>query len=115
MTNTVFKCKQCGRCCKHDSAISFCATAEDIMMWKDKKKHDILEWIKIFEFNGEIASCDCWFDPDTDEELDKCPWLSYDNKAQNFSCTIHDFKPSMCRNFPLNEKHAKSLKCKGYE
>jgi len=33
-------------------------------MWRNNKRHDILEWIKILELNGEIVACDCWFDPD---------------------------------------------------
>jgi hypothetical protein len=38
-----FKCKQCGNCCLNLSgAIAVCATKEDIRLWKENGRADIL-------------------------------------------------------------------------
>ena len=49
-----FQCVQCGQCCL-DLLDAFCTSVdiEDIRRWKREDRWDILEWIDIFDFDGE--------------------------------------------------------------
>jgi len=39
-----FKCKQCGNCCINlGDAFSTCATEEDIDLWEEEGRNDILD------------------------------------------------------------------------
>ena len=41
-----FKCKQCGNCCLNlRDAFETCATEEDMRLWEEKGREDILEWV----------------------------------------------------------------------
>jgi hypothetical protein len=46
MPSKDFKCKQCGNCCINlGDAFSICATEEDIDLWEEEGRNDILEWV----------------------------------------------------------------------
>jgi len=83
-----FKCKQCGNCClKLRDAFETCATEEDIRLWEEKGREDILEWV----------------DPI------KLP------RQNKYICRINDVKPVHCREYPRSRKHGEKTGCKGFE
>ena len=48
-----FRCKQCGNCCINlGDAFSTCATEEDIDLWEEEGRDDILEWVGYFNYIG---------------------------------------------------------------
>ena len=48
-----FKCKLCGNCCINlGDAFSTCATEEDIYLWEEEGRDDILEWVGYFNYTG---------------------------------------------------------------
>jgi len=53
------------------------------------------------ELEWKPISFDLWFDPDTGEELYRCPFLRKVRNKDRYRCRIHDTKPSRCRDFPI--------------
>mgnify|MGYP003149741837 CR=1 FL=1 len=101
-----FNCTQCGKCCQ-DLGGELIATAADIKMWMDNGREDILDTCFVFEHDGEIRFGDLWFDELTGDELSECPWL------ENDICLIYDFRPEVCRVYPVDKKHQASNNCPG--
>lgn len=97
-----FVCKRCGKCCVECQG-TIKATPEDIERWEHEKRSDILKYlappdnidIDQYEMSGDI---DLFFDPVTEKPLDKCPFLISINDGLT-ECTIHDTKPTFCRNY----------------
>ena len=110
-----FQCVQCGQCCL-DLLDAFCTSVdiEDIRRWKREDRWDILEWVDIFDFDGEEAFGDLWFSPNTGEEVNRCPWLRKLPLKDTYKCRIHETKPAHCRNYPKSKKHALTTGCKGF-
>ncbi|WP_435274712.1 YkgJ family cysteine cluster protein [Psychrobium sp. nBUS_13] len=93
-------CNQCGKCCiKYgDGALS--ATADEIALWE------------IFnpEIYAYVKDDEIWFDPDTKEQLTRCPFLGVEPKSKasdsiKYTCSIYLNRPEDCRHYPssINE------------
>lgn len=112
-----FKCVQCGKCCLDNPELS--ATQEDIEMWEDEFRDDILDWVDIFELGEDvdeipIRTGDLWISPNTGDEVKRCPWLRKLPKKDQYICRINECKPEVCRNFPLTYEHAVKCGCPGW-
>jgi Fe-S-cluster containining protein len=111
-----FKCKQCGNCCLNlDDAFETCATEEDIRLWSQEKRDDILEWVDPIPVGGGQFVYDIWISPDTGDDVSRCPWLRKLPKKDKYVCRIHDVKPEHCRQYPRSRKHAEETGCRGFE
>ena len=100
-------CIQCGRCCMNMHGT---ADHEDIERWEDRP--DIMNTVEVFD----NSFADLWFSKITGEEATRCPWLRKVRGKDIYKCTIHDVKPNVCRNFPINKEHAIAYcNCKQYE
>ena len=75
---------------------------------------DILEWVEIFDFDGEEAFGDLWISPKTGEEVYQCPWLRKRPLKDTYKCRIHETKPEHCRSYPKSKKHALTTGCKRF-
>jgi|GEM_PF-1985135 len=104
-----FSCKQCGNCCLNLNAHQSCATEEDVALWEENGRDDILEWVD--EMIPGVH--DIWIHPQTGEDVSRCPWLRKLPRQEKYVCHIHDMKPEMCRNYPLSRQHAGETGCKG--
>lgn len=110
-----FKCKQCGNCCLNlSSAFQRCAAEEDIRLWEDNQRDDILEWVSVIEL-GELSVYDIWISPRTGDDVTRCPWLRKLPNKNKYICRIHDVKPEHCRRYPKSRKHAEETGCRGFE
>lgn len=109
-----FECKQCGKCCRNllDAYVTS-VDEDDINIWERKGRTDILERIVIIPLGEDCAIYDVWFDPDTGEEFDQCPWLEKIPGTERYLCLIHDVKPRHCREYPKSRQHAKDTGCPG--
>lgn len=94
----VFLCVQCGNCCKHFDIVP---TNEDVERWNEEGRHDIIEWIYYDEGDSQYHDYIFHFVPETG----LCPFLSPDNK-----CKIHETKPKMCLDWPLNKGDKDTIK-----
>ena len=110
-----FKCKQRGHCCLDlTDAFETCAVEEDIRLWEEMERYDILEWVDPISVGGEVIVYDIWIDPRTGDDVSRCPWLGKlpDGK---YICEIHDVKPRHCRIYPRSKEHAEETGCPGFD
>ncbi len=88
-------CNQCGKCCIKYGGGDLSATKEEIALWEIFNP-DIFDYVK----NNEI-----WFDPKTQEKLERCPFLEIspiasNNSAPKYTCSIYLDRPEDCRHYP---------------
>ncbi|WP_391091029.1 YkgJ family cysteine cluster protein [Vibrio sp. NH-UV-68] len=93
-------CNQCGKCCIKYGDDDLAATQEEIDLW-ELFNPDIFEYVK----DGKI-----WFDPETREQLHRCPFLELAPKAKaeeqdKYTCSIYLDRPEDCCHYPslINE------------
>lgn len=85
-------CNQCGKCCIQYSDGGLSATASEIEMW-ELFKPNIYAYVR----NGQI-----WMDPDTGQQLKRCPFLILDTRDLKYTCSIYDDRPEDCRHYPTH-------------
>ncbi|HHX8512483.1 TPA: YkgJ family cysteine cluster protein [Vibrio diabolicus] len=88
-------CNQCGKCCIKYGDGDLTATQEEINLW-ELFNPDIFEYVK----DGKI-----WFDPETKEQLHRCPFLEIAPKTKagekdKYTCSIYLDRPEDCRHYP---------------
>jgi Fe-S-cluster containining protein len=107
-----FVCTQCGRCCwtlnYHDGC-----SVKDYKRWQDLGRTDILDWVGVVRQHGQITACRIWVVPGTNRLAARCPWLTPSPDPNRFVCTIHDVRPTICRQYPGSRKHARMTGCRG--
>jgi len=110
-----FKCKQCGNCCLNlYDAFSTCANDEDIAMWQNAGRKDILEWVIPIQLGNQFVY-DIWISPVTGDDVQRCPWLRKLPNQEKYICRIHEYKPEICRQYPHSKIHAKETGCPGFD
>ncbi|MCF8126754.1 MAG: YkgJ family cysteine cluster protein [Desulfotignum sp.] len=107
-----FVCRQCGKCCRTLAYETGC-TRTDYSRWQDLDRQDILAWVCKETENSKTGPYRIWVNPDTGKTARTCPWLAPCPEENRFLCTIHDLKPSVCRQYPYTKKHAVMTGCKG--
>ena len=113
MRSDGFQCKQCGTCCREHTIY---LSEDDVFRWTLEAREDILEWVDPIELGDDVVEYDFPIDPDTGDEYEEgCPFLKRLPGTDLHGCTIHDTKPEICANFPLNKGHATKLGCPGYD
>ncbi len=109
-----FACKRCGCCCRfldyHNEV-----TAGDVANWKASGRNDILKWVNEIRRDGRIQGYRAWVIPGTRTLAEICPFLEKEPGAPRWKCRIHDARPDICRQYPLNRKHAAMTGCRGFE
>lgn len=87
-------CNSCGKCCIKYSHGDLSASTEDFAHWENSRP-DIQAYVK----NNKI-----WFDPNSEELLELCPWLRLEetpsNNQKRYSCAIYYDRPEDCRVYP---------------
>ena len=90
-----------------------CATDEDIHLWKEEGRNDILELVDPIPLGGGQNVYDIWINQTTGEDVQRCPWLRKLPDKDKYICRIHEVKPQHCREYPQSRKHAKETGCRG--
>jgi Fe-S-cluster containining protein len=109
-----FKCIRCGNCCLNlYDAFYTCATKDDVAMWQNEGREDILEWVDPIHIGGDQYVFDIWINPQTGEDVQRCPWLRKLPNKEKHICRIHDVKPEHCKAYPRSKDHALRTGCKG--
>jgi Fe-S-cluster containining protein len=110
-----FKCIQCGNCCMNlYDAFSTCATEDDIAMWQNEGREDILEWVSPIQLGTHFVY-DIWINPVAGDDFQRCPWLRKLPKQDKYVCRIHDLKPEHCRAYPRSREHARKTGRTGFD
>jgi hypothetical protein len=94
---------------------SHSVSEKQVKYWKKNAPH-ILKWVD--HVYSDIY--DCWIDPRTKEDVNKCPWLRvyksprYKN-LRGAHCLIHKWKDYICQGYPSSVSFALITKCKGFD
>jgi Fe-S-cluster containining protein len=89
-------CNQCGKCCIKYSNGGLTTSAAQMDYWENYRP-EIFSYV----YNGKI-----WMDPDTGEQIERCPWLRIEpgfkkESVQNkYTCAIYFDRPDDCRFYP---------------
>jgi Fe-S-cluster containining protein len=109
-----FVCRKCGHCCRfleyHNEV-----TTEDVAIWKRSGRNDILKWVHEIRCEGQPEEYQAWVVPETQKESETCPFIEKKPSTEQWTCRIHDAKPTICRQYPLNHKHAIMTGCRGFD
>ncbi len=90
------KCRRCGECCLTlGSRIQ--ASPSDVERWIREGREEVLRHLRIEEANGELITDGTL---EIGDERGKCVFL---RKAESaYACAIHETKPEVCQEYPLN-------------
>lgn len=109
-----FACRQCGDCCRFLDYRNE-VTAEDVAIWRTLGRNDILKWVYEIRCDGQPEKYQAWVVPGTRDQAEACPFLEKEPESRRWRCRIHDVKPAICRQYPLNRKHAVMSGCRGFK
>tara|TARA_R110001599_G_scaffold353826_1_gene599267 strand:+ start:40303 stop:40716 length:414 start_codon:yes stop_codon:yes gene_type:complete len=89
------ECTQCGKCCLLYSDGGLSASADEVAAWETFNP-EIAEYV----VDGKI-----WMDPDTGQQLTRCPWLELlpadaTSSTDKYACRIYQDRPEDCRHYP---------------
>jgi Fe-S-cluster containining protein len=105
----------CGNCClRLVDAYRGCVSDSDLELWREKERDDLMAWVSSLDLGRGNVLHLAWIDPETGEEVDRCPWLR-DGAEGRFLCGINDVKPQHCRDYPEHEKHGRESGCPGFD
>jgi len=85
------ECNQCGKCCTKYSNGGLSVSKNEIELW-DIFNPDIARYAS----NGKV-----WIDPDTDKQLELCPWLRKAPNQNIYTCDIYYDRPDDCKQYPV--------------
>lgn len=63
----------------------------------------------------DAVSDEFWVNPDTGKKLQSCPWLHELPEKGKYACSIHDIRPEVCRDYPIDIEQMVSLDCEMLE
>ncbi len=88
-------CNQCGKCCIKYGGGDLAVTKQEIELWE-------LFNPEIFAY---VKGTEIWFDPESGEKLNRCPFLQTEAKSDGklndkYTCSIYLNRPQDCRYYP---------------
>lgn len=99
------ECNQCGKCCVNYSNGGLSATADEVEYWEIFRPH-----ISNFVSGGKI-----WIDPDTGQQLKRCPWLKQLPGEDKYICDIYFDRPDDCKHYPVTIEQMVKDECEMLE
>lgn len=110
-----FNCHGCGHCCLQlIDAYNGCVSDADLLRWQKLGRDDILAWVQTLELGPGNRLHTAWVDPDSGDDVERCPWLLDKIDRNGHLCGIDQIKPDHCRAYPEHRKHALETGCNGY-
>lgn len=110
-----FNCSGCGHCCLQlIDAYNGCVSDTDLLRWRELGRNDLLMWVKTLDLGPGNQLHLAWVDPQTGDDVERCPWLLDRLDRKGHFCAINDIKPDHCRAYPEHRKHADATGCNGY-
>lgn len=113
--NKTFDCHCCGHCCLTlVDAYNGCVSDADLRRWQQHDRTDLLSWTQTLILGPGNRLHMAWLDPETGEDVERCPWLLDRIEGSGHLCGIDAVKPDHCRSYPEHESHAVATGCPGY-
>lgn len=110
-----FSCLRCGHCCLHlVDAYRGCVSDADLALWQREGRRDILCWVDSIDLGHGNVLHSAWVDPQTGDDVERCPWLIELPASAGYACAINEIKPEHCRNYPEHRRHGEATGCQGY-
>ncbi len=110
-----FNCRTCGQCCLQlVDAYNGCVSDADLSRWESLGRSDLLNWVNTIDLGPGNQLHTAWIDPQTGEDVERCPWLLDRIDRQGYLCGIDSIKPDHCRAYPEHQAHAEATGCIGY-
>jgi len=114
--NFTFACRCCGHCCLNlPDAFNGCVSEADVQRWGQHDRGDILSRIEAIDLGPGNRLYVAWLDPDTGDDVERCPWLLDRVDRHGYLCGIEEIKPDHCRAYPEHQRHADATGCNGYQ
>ena len=83
-------CNSCGKCCIKYSNAGLSPSNEDLKLWEEFRP----------DINQYVTNKKIWMNPETGEQIERCPWLHKDSKQALYTCDIYYDRPEDCRVYP---------------
>lgn len=110
-----FDCRCCGHCCLHlVDAYRGVVSDADLQRWQEQGRDDLIAWVVTLDLGPGNRLHTAWVDPDTGDDVDRCPWLLDKIDGGGHLCGIDAVKPDHCHNYPEHPQHAATTGCPGY-
>lgn len=110
-----FSCRCCGHCCLAlVDAYNGCVSDQDLQRWQQLGRDDLLEWVETLTLSPDNQLHMAWIDPETGQDVERCPWLLDKIDSSGYLCGIDKIKPDHCRDYPEHQRHAIATGCPGY-
>lgn len=110
----IFTCHGCGHCCLTlVDACNGCVSDADLLRWAGRD--DLLARIKTLDLGRGNLLHTAWLDPETGDDVERCPWLLDRLDRKGHLCAIDDIKPDHCRDYPADRQHAEATGCHGFQ
>ncbi|HJN97307.1 MAG: zinc/iron-chelating domain-containing protein [Gammaproteobacteria bacterium] len=84
------ECNQCGKCCTKYGGDGLSVSASEIEQWEIYRP-DLFSYVR----DGNI-----WINPDTNKQLEGCPWLQRVPNQDKTTCAIYFDRPDDCKIYP---------------
>ena len=89
-------CTQCGKCCLKYGNGGLSASANEVDFWEVFRPN-------IYRY---VSAGKIWMNPDTGEQLERCPWLrklpeSSASSHDKYGCDIYYDRPDDCKHYPV--------------
>ncbi len=111
-----FNCRCCGHCCLSlIDAYNGCVSDADLQRWRALGREDLKAWVKTLDLGPGNQLHLAWVNPETGEDVERCPWLLERLDRKGFLCAIEEVKPDHCRAYPEHPPHAAATGCSGYQ
>jgi Fe-S-cluster containining protein len=111
-----FNCRCCGHCCLSlIDAYNGCVSDDDLDRWHQHDRFDILAWVQTLDLGPTNKLHAAWVDPETGDDVERCPWLIDRLDRKGHLCGIEEIKPDHCRAYPEHRRHAESTGCRAYQ
>ena len=99
------ECNQCGKCCTNYGNGGLSASTDEIEWWENYRP-DIYRYVS----GGNI-----WMNPDTGEQLKRCPWLRQLPNQDKYICDIYEDRPDDCKYYPVTIEQMVKDECEMLE
>lgn len=110
-----FHCRGCGHCCLSlVDAFNGCVSDADLERWRRLGHTDLLAHVATIELGPGNRLHTAWVDPETGDDVERCPWLLERIDRTGYLCGIETIKPDHCRAYPEHRRHAEATGCGGY-
>ena len=85
------ECSQCGKCCESYSDGGLSASENEIEFWEIFRPY-------IYNF---VSGGNIWIDPNTGNQIKRCPWLRQLPNQGKYVCDIYYDRPDDCKHYPV--------------